>query len=94
MTGVQTCALPICIEATELEVFGASYRSFRADHLRLFSRASLARALGAAGFAAPAVESGCNLWLLRGLLADGELERLHADGRGPDLFALSQRSPP
>ena len=38
------------MDAAEIDVFGASYRSFRADHEHLFSRASIAHVLRAAGF--------------------------------------------
>src|SRR5262249_45961228 len=48
------------MEAAEIAAFGASYRSFRADHLHLFSRASLGAVLGRAGFGLRALESHCN----------------------------------
>jgi hypothetical protein len=81
------------MEAAEITAFGASYRSFRADHLHLFSRASLVAVLDRAGFELRALESHCNMHLLRGLLSARALERLYATGRGPDLFVLAQRQP-
>jgi SAM-dependent methyltransferase len=78
------------MEARELEVFGASYRSFRADHLHLFSRDSAARMLRRAGFEARAVESGCNVHLLRGFLDEAELQSIYEAGRGPDLFVVAE----
>jgi SAM-dependent methyltransferase len=79
------------MEAAEIEAFGASYRSFRADHLHLFSRASLAAVLERAGFAPHLTESFCNIHLLRELLSPPALEHLYRSGRGPDLFALARR---
>jgi len=81
------------MEATEIAAFGASYRSFRADHLHLFSRASLAAVLARAGFAVRELDSHCNIHLLRGVLTAPALDRLYASGRGPDLFVLAGRSP-
>jgi SAM-dependent methyltransferase len=80
-------------EAAEIDAFGAAYRSFRADHLHLFTRASLSVLCDRAGFAAPAVESGCNLHLLGDVLSPTALTHLYATGRGPDLFVLAERSP-
>ena len=81
------------MEAAEIAAFGASYRSFRADHLHLFSRASLAAVLARAGFAVRELDSHCNIHLLRGVLSAPALDRLYASGRGPDLFVLAGRSP-
>ena len=81
------------MEAAERAVFGASYRSLRADHLCLFSRASLRAFLGRAGFEIVQLESGCNLHLLRPFLAAPALQRLYADGRGPDLWCIARRRP-
>lgn len=78
------------MEARELEVFGASYRSLRADHLHLFSRDSIARVLGRAGFEVVALESGCSVHLLRGFLSEAELESLYGAGSGPDLFVMAR----
>jgi SAM-dependent methyltransferase len=79
------------MEAAEIAVFGGSYRSFRADHLHLFSRASLAAVLRRAGFSPREVDSHCNIHLFRGLLSEDALARLYATGRGPDLFVLARR---
>jgi SAM-dependent methyltransferase len=81
------------MEAAEIDAFGASYRSFRGDHLHLFSRVSLATALERAGFALREVESHCNLHLFRGLLSPRALAHLYSVGRGPDLLVLAQRRP-
>jgi SAM-dependent methyltransferase len=81
------------MEAAEIEAFGASYRSFRADHLHLFSRASLAAILDRAGFSAHVVESFCNIHLLRDVLSPPALDHLYRSGRGPDLFAIARREP-
>ena len=79
------------MEAVERTVFGASYRSLRADHLHLFSRASLGAFLGRAGFEIVRLESGCNLHLLRSFLKASALRRLYADGLGPDLWCVARR---
>ena len=81
------------MDAAEIDAFGASYRSFRADHLHLFSRASLAAALGRAGFALRDADSHCNIHLFQDLLSPRALERLYATGRGPDLFVVARRQP-
>ena len=81
------------MEAAEIAAFGGSYRSFRADHLHLFSRASLAAVLARAGFAVRDLDSHCNIHLLRGLLSAPALDRLYASGRGPDFFVLAGRAP-
>jgi SAM-dependent methyltransferase len=78
------------MEARELDVFGASYRSLRADHLHLMTRASLQAMLERAGFERPTVESHCNLHLLRGLLSEAALAHIYATGRGPDLWVLAR----
>lgn len=79
-------------DAAEAEVFGARYRSLRADHLHLFSRASVDAVLRRAGLRAVACESTCSLHLLRGFLSTAELEALYAAGRGPDWWVLATRS--
>jgi SAM-dependent methyltransferase len=78
------------MDAAEVDVFGASYRSFRADHLHLFTVASLAAILDRAGFRAHRVESHCNIHIFRDVLSPRALERLYESGRGPDLFVLAQ----
>lgn len=80
------------MEAAEIEVFGPSYRSFRADHLHLMTRASLHAIAARAGFEPPRTDSHCNIHLLRGCVSDAALEHLYATGRGPDLFVI-MRSP-
>jgi SAM-dependent methyltransferase len=79
------------MDAAEIDAFGASYRSFRGDHLHLFSRASLAALFARAGFALRALDSHCNIHLFRDLMPARALDRLYAAGRGPDLFVLAQR---
>ena len=81
------------MEAAEIGVFGGSYRSFRADHLHLFSRASLAALLEPAGFRVVACESGCNVHLFRDFLSPAALSHLYESGFGPDLFLLAERLP-
>lgn len=81
------------METAEVEVFGASYRSFRADHLHVFSRASLAAMLGRAGFAVREIDSHCNIHLFEGLLSPRALAHLYDSGRGPDLFVRAERQP-
>jgi SAM-dependent methyltransferase len=80
------------MEAAEIEAFGASYRSFRADHLHLFSRRSLAAVLERAGFAPHLAESFCNIHLLGDVLTPAALQHLYRSGRGPDLFVIARRS--
>lgn len=79
------------MEAKEAEVFGASYRSFRADHLHLYSRDSIRRALLRAGLAPVLIKSGCNLDLLRGFLTTQELRSIYDGGQGPDLFIAAAK---
>ena len=78
------------MQTFELDVFGASYRSLRSDHLHLFSAHSLTRLLGDAGFDVVELRSHCSLHLLRGFLEPAEIERLYLDGHGPDLTALAR----
>jgi SAM-dependent methyltransferase len=78
-------------EAVELDVFGGSYRSLRADHLHLFSASSVRQVLERTGFVARLIETGCNLHLLRGFLSAEELRSLYAAGRGPDLLVVAER---
>jgi len=76
----------------ELDVFGASYRSLRADHRHLFSLASLRSYLASQGFGDVAHRTTCSLHLVRGFLDARELDDLYANDRGPDLYLLAQRS--
>jgi 2-polyprenyl-3-methyl-5-hydroxy-6-metoxy-1,4-benzoquinol methylase len=75
----------------ELDVFGASYRSLRADHLHLFSARSIGQLLQAAGLELSSLQSHCSLHLARGFLNQTELDDLYASGRGPDFTVLAQR---
>lgn len=76
----------------ELDVFGSSYRSLRADHLHLFSARSLAQLLAAAGLELVNLSSHCNLHLVQGFLEPSQLEQLYGAGRGPDLTVLARRN--
>ena len=81
------------MEAAEIDGFGASYRSFRADHLHLFSRASTERMLARAGFTLVRLETFCNIHLLAEVLSPRALARVYETGRGPDLFVLARSAP-
>lgn len=85
------CFIVPSMDATEREVFGAKYRSLRADHLHLFSRASIEQLLLRAGFSEVAVTSECNLHLLQGFLTPDECAGLYARGLGPDLVVTARR---
>ena len=91
--GGRVALLVPSMEAAEIDAFGAAYRSFRADHLHLYSHASLAATFATAGFAAPTCESHCNLHLLGPFLSPAALNHLYASGRGPDLFVTAERLP-
>lgn len=78
------------MEAVELDVFGASYRSLRSDHLHLFSARSLQRLVTEQGLDVVHLHSHCSLHLLRGFLDPAELETLYQEGRGPDLTVLAR----
>ena len=86
------CFVVPSMDATERRVFGSRYRSYRADHLHLFSRASVTRLLLEAGFDDVQLRSVCNLHLLRPFLSNAELDALSARGDGPDLI-VTARSP-
>jgi SAM-dependent methyltransferase len=88
--GVVVLVVP-SMEATEVRIFGASYRSLRADHLQLFSRASLRRCLERAGLAEEAFKSDCALHLLRGFVGATGVDEIYRAGRGPDLFVVAGR---
>lgn len=89
--GGLACFVVPSMDAAERDVFGARYRSLRADHLQLFSLRSLHAALTRAGFIDVRVTSGCNLHLLRGFLSQAECDDLYARGLGPDLVATGRR---
>lgn len=88
--GGLACFVVPSMDAAEREVFGARYRSLRADHLHLFSLHSLHTALSRAGFVEVRVTSECNLHLLRGFLSQAECDDLYARGLGPDLVATAR----
>ena len=90
--GGLVCFVVPSMDATERRVFGSRYRSYRADHLHVFSRASVTRLLLEAGFVDVQLRSLCNLHLLRPFLSNAELEALYARGEGPDLI-VTARSP-
>jgi SAM-dependent methyltransferase len=79
------------MDAAEIDVFGAAYRSFRGDHLHLFTRASLGAMLAEAGFRLHLCESGCSIHLFGDVLSPPALAWLYQSGRGPDLFAVARR---
>jgi SAM-dependent methyltransferase len=74
----------------EIEVFGAAYRSLRADHFHLFSLASARAYAHAAELTEVAHKTSCSLHLLRGFVEPGDLDELYASNRGPDLFFVSR----
>jgi SAM-dependent methyltransferase len=91
--GLVALAIPSA-EATEVDVFGASYRSLRADHLHLFSRRSIVLALAQAGLQVVASKTECNIHLLAGFLSVEELDHwIYGPGLGPDLIVLARRPP-
>lgn len=79
------------MEAAERGVFGASYRSLRADHLHLFSRESLDRCLRASNFEWAFAETRCSVDLLLGFLGRRDLNRLYERGAGPDWIVLAKK---
>lgn len=79
------------MQSVEREIFGASYRSFRRDHLWLFSPSSLNILFKRAGLRIIAMESECNVGLLRPFLTDEELEQLNAGCRAADLLVIAEK---
>ncbi len=79
------------MQLPEREIFGASYRSFRHDHLWLFSSGSLKLLLERAGLWIIAIESECSTRLLRGFLTEAELNQLDAGCRSADLIVIAER---
>lgn len=73
------------MEALEVGPFGALYRSFRRDHLHVFTRASLAHLLAGAGLALTALETGCGADLLREVVPRRTRRAAYAAGFGPDI---------
>jgi SAM-dependent methyltransferase len=90
--GGQLALLVPSMAAAEIDVFGASYRSFRGDHRHLYTRASLGATLARVGLHLSVCESHCNIHLFRDLLSPSALERLYATGRGPDLWVIAEAS--
>jgi SAM-dependent methyltransferase len=78
-------------EALELLPFGSYYRSFRTDHLHLFSRASLTAMLRGTGFEPVAFDTECRAHLLQEVLTQSELHASYAAGLGPDIAACALR---
>jgi SAM-dependent methyltransferase len=79
------------MDAIEIEIFGASYRSFRNDHLHIFSHRSMELYLAGAGFVPVAIKTDCNLHLLRGFVSERALREIYESGKGPDMFVLARR---
>jgi hypothetical protein len=75
--------------AAELDVFGASYRSLRADHLHLFSWRSLDLLLDSVGLRRIAWKTDCSVHLLRAFLTTDEVREIYRAGRGPDMVVLA-----
>lgn len=88
--GVLALTVP-SMDAAELQVFGASYRSLRSDHLQLFSRRSMQHVLERAGARLLAWETECSVHLLAGFLPVAELRAVYDQGRGPDAWVLAER---
>jgi SAM-dependent methyltransferase len=79
------------MDAAELDVFGGSYRSFRSDHLHIFSRHSIGRYLERAGLVSTELATECNAHLLRGFFAEHELRGIYDRGEGPDMTIIARR---
>lgn len=89
--GGLVCVIVPSMDAVEREVFAAKYRSFRADHLHVFSRRSIEATLVRADFTDVHLTSECNLHLLEGFLTHDECTALYARGLGPDLVVTARR---
>lgn len=89
--GGLVCFIVPSMDAVEREVFAAKYRSFRADHLHVFSRRSIEALLVRADFTDVRFTSECNLHLLAGFLTHDECTALYARGLGPDLVVTARR---
>ena len=90
-TGLAAFIVP-SMEATEIDVFAGAYRSFRADHVHLFTARSITRLCEHARLRVTRIESTCNLHLLAAALNAHELEQLYRSGRGPDLTVHVRRT--
>lgn len=89
--GGLVCLIVPSMDAAEREVFGAKYRSFRADHVHVFSRRSIEALLVRADFTDVRITSECNLHLLEGFLTRDECAQLYTRGLGPDLVVTARR---
>ncbi|MCW5978018.1 MAG: class I SAM-dependent methyltransferase [Bryobacteraceae bacterium] len=90
--GLLALMLP-SMDALEIRAFGGSYRSFRSDHLHLFSRRSLEVLLTNAGFRIVAAKTECSVQLLAGFLTREELVWVDDTLQGPDLIVLAEKKP-
>ncbi len=79
------------MDALEIVPFGSYYRSFRSDHLHLFTRRSLELMLRSAGLHITAYETGCGADLLREILPSDVLRESYAAGKGPDVTLCAIR---
>jgi SAM-dependent methyltransferase len=79
------------IEALEILAFGSSYRSFRSDHLHLYSWKSLETVLASAGLSVRAAKTECTVQLLAGFLSKEELASIDARKLGPDMVVLAEK---
>lgn len=79
------------MDAREVDVFGGSYRSFRSDHLHMFSRRSITHYLARAGLRVDSITTTCSAHLFRGFLDDAELRELYERGEGPDMTVIARR---
>jgi SAM-dependent methyltransferase len=77
------------MDTWELQIFGASYRSLRADHLHIFSWRSLDLALQQAMLRRRHSTSECGVHLLSGFLNQQELDEMYEQGAGPDMLVLA-----
>jgi len=89
--GVLALTVP-SMDAAELQVFGASYRSLRSDHLQLFSRRSMQHVLERAGARLLVWETECSVHLLAGFLSSAELRAVYDRGHGPDAWVVAERA--
>lgn|SRR5262245_25470608 len=79
------------MQSVEREIFGASYRSFRRDHLWLFSPDSLKILLENADLRIIAMKSECNVGLLHSFLNEEELYQLNTGCRAADLLVIAEK---
>lgn len=79
------------MDALELDVFGASYRSFRPDHSHIFSRRSIRVLLNDAGYQLLHEKTDCGAHLLAGFYSPAELQTIYGSGLGPDLHVIARK---